>query len=288
MYAIIEENRFMKINLLFPILLFSISCISLERGLQSQLYYSSQNVAVYKLDKSPKEISLPTSGVVIQVDEKLLESILYTIRKERFFLRVNDKENLWSLETIEEMLPVLKQILSPANKDKTFFLIVKEEDKLSPYSRIFRSTFYMNRNENTIQIIFEEVNNNINFGNQFTFTDWANPSFFAVECKKEKPLTFAGKLESAFQFKKDPTCEDKNNLPSKANNTKPETQNNHHWIQVNLEKAIAASKGKPQETEKETTKIREKRLKEIQNLYKKGLINKEDYEIKKAEVLGEI
>lgn len=107
---------------------------------------------------------------------------------KRDFLRVNDKENLWSPETIEEMLPVLKQILSPANKDKTFFLIVKEEDKLSPYSRIFRSTFYMNRNENTIQIIFEEVNNNINFGNQFTFTDWANPSFFAVECKKKNRL----------------------------------------------------------------------------------------------------
>ncbi|MBK9498195.1 MAG: hypothetical protein IPO06_02230 [Leptospiraceae bacterium] len=45
----------MKINLLFPILLFSINCISLERGLQSQLYYSSQNVAVYKLDKVQKK-----------------------------------------------------------------------------------------------------------------------------------------------------------------------------------------------------------------------------------------
>jgi hypothetical protein len=277
-----------KFNLVGSIVFFLFSCISWQRGLQSQLYFSSPNVAVYKLDTSPKEISLNTSGDMVLVDEKILKSILFTIRKDRSFLRVNDKETLWSLETIEELLPILKDILSPANKNKTFFIVVKEEDKLSPYSRIFRTTFYLNRNENILQIIFEEIDTNINFGTQFTFSDWANPSFFKVVCKKEKPLSFYGKLETAFQFKKDSSCEDKIILPSKSVDTKIENQINYHWILVYLEKAIEVNKGMPIEIGKERSKGREKRLKELQDLYKKGLINKDDYEIKKAEVLGEI
>lgn len=277
-----------KFNLVGSIVFFLFSCISWQRGLQSQLYFSSPNIAVYKLDTSPKEISLNTSGNALLVDEKTLKSILFTIRKDRSFLRVNDKETLWSLETIEELLPILKDILSPANKNKTFFIVVKEEDKLSPYSRIFRTTFYLNRNESTLQIIFEEIDTNINFGTQFTFSDWANPSFFKVVCKKEKPLSFSGKLETAFQFKKDSSCEDKIIIPSKSVDKKMENQINYHWILVNLEKAVEANKGIPIEIGKERPKGREKRLKELQDLYKKGLINKDDYEIKKAEVLGEI
>ncbi len=282
-----EIYKKLTIRFLKVVFLLSLNCISFERGLKSQLYFSTANIAVYKLDVSPIKFS-ELAKQQIKLENNLLKSILFTIRKERTFLRVADKESLWSLETIEELLPILNDLISPANKNKTFFLIVKEEDKLSPYSRIFRTNFYFTRDGNTLQFIFGEVNNNINFGTQFAFSDWANPSFFKIVCKKEKPLTFSGKLESAFHFKKDSSCADKKDLPLKTSDPNPENLNNNHWVQVDLEKVLEANKVKSLNLEKENSKSRELRLKELFDLYKKGLINKDDYEIKKAEILGEI
>lgn len=239
------------------------------------------------MDNSPFQFS-KSNKQQIKIDSELLKSILFTIRKERSLLRNKDKEPLWSSDTVDELLPVLLDLISPANKDKTFFIVVKEEDKLSPYSRIFRTNFYLAREENMLNLIFGEVDNNINFGAQFSFTDWANPSFFKIECKKEKPLSFLGKLEKSFLFKYDSSCADKKSLPFKDIEVNIEKPTNNYWVQVDFEKAIEATLEKPLRTEKGNVKTREKRLKELFDLYKKGLINKDDYEIKKAEILGEI
>ena len=77
-------------------------------------------------------------------------------------------------------------------------------------------------------------------------------------------------------------------MPFKDIEVNIEKPTNNYWVQVDFEKAIEATLEKPLRTEKGNVKTREKRLKELFDLYKKGLINKDDYEIKKAEILGEI
>ena len=85
------------------------------------------------MDETP--IQFLNTGVVdkISLDDKIIKSILYTIRKEKSTLPSLVKDTLWNSDTIEELTLVVKDIVSPANEGKTFFLIVKEEDPLSPY-----------------------------------------------------------------------------------------------------------------------------------------------------------
>lgn len=260
------------------------SCISFERGIHSKLYFSSANLAVYKLEESPILISNLATSNKIQIEDKLIHSIFYTIRKD-------GKETLWDLETVQELVPVIKDILSEANKGKTFFMVVKEEDNLSPYSRIFRTTLYLNRDGNVLQMVFGEVNNNINFGMQFSFQDWASPNFFKIVCDKKKVILFEGSLASIFQYKKDSSCGDNNTLPEKNLESRLASLTNYKWVLVDLEKVAARHKETDLDNEKgggKTRKSREMRLKELKDLYKKGLIDKDDYEMKKAEVLGEL
>ena len=99
------------------------SCISFERG-------------IYKLEESPFGISNLTTSPKIQIEEKLIQSIFSTIRKEKSITTVIGKEALWEFETVLEITPVIRDILKEENKGKTFFFVVKEEDNLSPYSRI--------------------------------------------------------------------------------------------------------------------------------------------------------
>jgi len=267
------------------------SCISFERGIHSKLYFSSANIAVYKLEESPIFISSLDTSPRIQVEEKLIQSIFFTIRKEKSVMTVRGKESLWAPVTVLEIAPVIKDILNELNKGKTFFLVVKEEDNLSPYSRIIRTTFYLNRDGNILQMIFGEVDNNINFGTQFSFQDWANPNFFKLVCDKKKVILFEGNLASSFQFKKDSSCADNNALSKQDLDSKLESLTNYKWILVDLEKAGILSKEKNSQGEKgdsKTRKSREMRLKELKDLYQKGLINEDDYEMKKAEVLGEL
>lgn len=265
-----------------------IQCVSLERGIKSNLFFSGVNVAAYKMDETP--IQFLNEGTVSRVllDDKIIKNILYTIRKEKSTLPSLVKDTLWNSETIEELTLVVKDIANTANEGKTFFLVVKEEDPLSPYSRIFRTTFYMNRDGNSLQMVFGEINNNINFGTQFNFQDWSNPSFFSITCQKEKNIAFNGKFEKSFEFKKDSLCVDNNQLPQKNLDSKVDAQNNYRWILVSLEAALRISKEIVTKPENGKSVDREKRLGELLRLYKKGLISKDDYELKKAEILGEL
>lgn len=276
-----------KSRYIWFILLF-FHCVSLERGIKSKLFFSGVNIAAYKMDETP--IQFLNTGVVdkISLDDKIIKSILYTIRKEKSTLPSLVKDTLWNSETIEELTLVVKDIVSPANEGKTFFLIVKEEDPLSPYSRIFRTTFYMNRDGNSLQMVFGEVNNNINFGTQFSFQDWSNPSFFSITCQREKNIAFNGKFEKSFEFKKDSLCVDNNKFPQKSIESRVDTENNYRWILVSLEAVLRISKEIVTKPDNGKSVDREKRLGELLRLYKKGLISKDDYELKKAEILGEL
>lgn len=265
------------------------SCISFEKGIQSKLYFSSSNIAVYKLEENFLSHANVPSVNKVPIDEKLIQKIFFSIRKEKSILQVSGKETLWELETVDELAPVIKDILSEANRDKTFFLVVKEEDNLSPYSRLFRTTLYMNREANVLQLIFGEVNNNINFGMQFSFQDWANPNFFKLGCEKKKVVQFDGRLAPSFQYKKDSTCAANLDLSKETLESRLEILTNYKWVLVDLEKANILSKEKDSENQTgKSRKSREIRLKELQDLYKKGLITKDDYEMKKAEILGEL
>ncbi|HNH55064.1 MAG TPA: SHOCT domain-containing protein [Leptospiraceae bacterium] len=270
----------MKWIYLFSICVFVFSCISFERGLKSKLKYSGSNLAIYELNQSIFE-KYNKEKKNIDLSDLQLKRIFLTLRKERSFIRFLDRDSLWSVETIDEMVPPLLEILSLKN-NKTYFVIVKEEDKTSPYARIFRTSFYLNRDDNHIQIVFGEVNDNINFGTQFSFTDWANPTFFKITCRRDRLLSFYGKYEIAFKFKQDPTCSSENK-PSYGNDIT--SLENYSWILIDLNKVLEANTDKPIPV---PVGNREQRLRELLKLYKKGLISKEDYELKKAEIIGEI
>ncbi|MBK8396996.1 MAG: hypothetical protein IPL26_17415 [Leptospiraceae bacterium] len=281
--------RFFLKSKLFFILILLLNCISFERGIKSNLFYSSVNIAVYKLDSSPIPLSNSNTINKILLDEKLIKNIFFSIRKEKSILPSLVKDNLWDSEIIEELTIVVMDMTKSENLHKTFFVVIKTEDSLSPFSRIFRNTFYFNRDGNILQFVFGEINNNINFGTQYSFQDWSNPSFFSIRCKNEKEVTFSGKLEKSFEFKEDSNCADNSKISQKSSNSKLDNLINYRWVLVNLENAFGLLNATPSiSIPKEGSRDREKRLGELLRLFKKGLISRDDYELKKAEILGEL
>lgn len=273
-----------KETCVFILLVLLLKCISLERGLQSKLRFSSANIAVYELNKSLFDIQEGYKEKVI-LQESLVKKILLTFRKERSFLRFTDKELLWTLDTIEELTPVIADIVTEVHKNKTYFVILKEEDKTAPYSRIYRTSFYIHRSEDLLQIVFGEVYNNINFVSQYSFSDWANPIFFKITCKRDRLVVFGGELESAYRFNYDKSCNKDDQMVSQNKKENLTSIENYSWILIDLKKVLEANTDKPKMV---TPENNEERLRELLKLYKKGLINKKDYESKKNEILKEL
>lgn len=264
--AIFESGLFLKSYLLLVFSLVLFQCISFQKGKSLTLAESSENFAIYELE-SPEE-GRPDQEIQSQtIQEKDLFEIFHSLKKDASLSLSVQKESVYKTDSIKEFAPYAVKILNRYKNLKPIFIVFKEEDKLSPYTRIFRNNLYMYRNENELHIVFGEIGNNINFVTPYSFNDWAGPLLFTPECEKSPRFSIEGKRERSIRYHIEPACK---------------TESNKDFSHII---ALLDESGLSPEEEKGDPSIR---LQKLQELYKKGLINKKEYDKKKAEIIKEL
>lgn len=231
-------------------LIFVIQCSSFER--KESLIFRNINFVIYQsedLKNSHKHI----------VPRKLLTEIFLSFQKQKTFLVQN--EPIFLPDRIKEISFELSTRLKANLK---YFIIIKEDDSLSPYTRFQKHSFEISFRDDRMLFQFYELNNFYNLGSKIEFQDWAIPNMDTAKCI-EIPKFFFQKPGIEY-----------------AKNSKCKSEIDYSLIQVDLSKF---GKILPTPSIKKSSELR---LEELLNLYKKGYISKDDYELKKAEVLGEL
>lgn len=165
------------------------------------------------------------------------------------------KERIISDESLEKISTQIK------NKSN-YLILIKKEDTISPYTRFLRTSFEIDLRNEKIFIHFFEIEKSFNIGTNFEFRDWAILQDSEKICKKTPSFYFD---KNGIQYKKTANCE-----------------KNYSSIEIDKEKFFSNP------VAKEIKPSPDLRLEKLKLLFKKGLISKEDYELKKAEILGEL
>ncbi len=166
------------------------------------------------------------------------------------------KEKIILLENFEKIIPIL-------NKKTNYLIIQKIEDSISPYTRFLRTSFELNLQKENIEIYFFEIDKSFNLGTNIEFQDWAVLQNTEKKCNSFPKVFFDKK---GMEYKKLENC-----------------KNQFYFLEIDKDKFFA-----PETIEKKIKPSAELRLEKLKLLLKKGLISKEDYELKKAEILGEL
>lgn len=280
-----------NLNLLsfFLTLLFTISCLSSQRkGMAS----SSDSIVLYYLKKNSEtpiflqaETWLPiASGILTGAGQDQLDKAEFLSRWEKLskFTGVADTGVLNSEPVrlfTEEESSGLGELLYKAEAEipdglpQAYQVIIKREDPIRPGLRIRRSIFYIRNSPEGIVLEFSEIGQVLDFQTTYSFRDWtlvpivkpepsSSNSIYLPEIRPEglEYLTFAKEGEEV-----------KNRILVK----------NGFWTANSSKKNV----GTPM---KKIPKTIEDRLRTLQELLDKGLISKQEYEKKKAEILKEL
>jgi hypothetical protein len=243
------ELGFLKSYLLFLVL----HCSSIQIDLVS----SRENLVIYNLEGSTKKNLIHFSDQ----DLKYIFSLMETKSKT---ISLKEKESLFSKEQVDEFILSLNEL---KNNYSNLLIIQKEDDLLSPKTRILRTSFVLNILKEGIKIDFLEIRNSINFGYYYTTNDWTSISLVKKKCITS-PSIFISKLENFSYYEIDKNCSSEKNFNS---------------IILDYQKFINKDA-----KVKTPSKDISKRLEELKTLFKKKLITKHDYEKKKAEILDEL
>lgn len=145
---------------------------------------------------------------------------------------------------------VTESIFPAVSRGKVLYIITMRPDQVSPFTRIYRSSFYIFWDGDSLNFVFVEVEQNLDFQNQFVPRDWNNPGMFEI-----KPLEAVALLEQG-EF-----------IHHKINN-----QVYGNWLKI------------PREMPVEEDSL-EERLNRLKILYEKGLIDEKSYRKKIEELL---
>jgi len=172
----------------------------------------------------------------------------------------------------EKLTEVLWRKIQEKTPGKLLQIVIRQDDKLAPQTRIFRTIFYFYPDKNGLNFVFSEAAQNINFGNQYSFSDWANTH----PLEQDSPLPIESSL----------SVNDKSGLSFRFENSRSEPCNPSD---SNGEKKLFCRKivflPSAPASGKEAESDVEKSLIELKNLFEKKLINKTEYESKKKEIL---
>ncbi|MBE7411503.1 MAG: SHOCT domain-containing protein [Leptospiraceae bacterium] len=177
----------------------------------------------------------------------------------------------------EKLTEILWRKIQEKDFSKIYQVIIRKDDKLAPETRIFRTKFFFYADGNGINLIFIEANQNINFGNQYNFVDWANP--LPLDMKSSLTLnsiiSVFEKPDLSYQF------QDRNGKP--CGNKTIDKENT-----LACKKIVFFPSQESTIAKKDDVSNIEKRLSELKKLYDKKLINKSEYESKKKEILDKL
>ncbi|PJE05013.1 MAG: hypothetical protein CK427_01195 [Leptospira sp.] len=162
----------------------------------------------------------------------------------------------------------------------TYFVVVKENDDLAPFTKILRTSFYIFLNQGRVHIYFGEIRESISFLTPYTFSDWVSSQKFTVTKKGKSRITFLENtlLEAELLTSKEEEHKEYY-LDAVAWRFKKDNPSNLSENKIGIEKKNESS-NLPKDTES--------RLRLLKDLKKKGLITLEEYNKKRKSILDEI
>ena len=150
---------------------------------------------------------------------------------------------------------VIEEVFTALQKNKILYIITMRPDPLSPYTRIYRNSFYCFSDGNSLNFVFGEIEQNIDFQNQYSSRDWNYLQLFAIQ-----PLKATVVLEKEFYIL--------NEIDNKVYN---------NWLKVPYVK-----------TNSQTDDSLAEKLNKLKILYEKGLIDEKSYRKKVEQLLEDL
>ncbi|WP_425269422.1 SHOCT domain-containing protein [Leptospira selangorensis] len=283
------KKKNLKLLSFFLTLLFTISCLSSQRkGMAS----SSDSIVLYYLKKSsetPLFLQAGTwlpiaSGVLAGAGPDQLDRAEFISRWEKLFKFTGiSNTGVFNSEPIrlftEDESFRLGELLFRAESEipdglpQAYQVIIKREDPIRPGLRIRRTIFYIRNSPEGIVLEFSELGQVLDFQTTYSFQDWT-----LVPIVKPEPSS----NNSIYLPEIRPEGLDYLVLPTEVEEVKNRILvKNGFWTANPSKKNV----GTPT---KKIPKTIEDRLRTLQELLDKGLISKQEYEKKKAEILKEL
>ncbi|PJZ70022.1 hypothetical protein CH373_12810 [Leptospira perolatii] len=161
----------------------------------------------------------------------------------------------------------------PDGAPKAYLILMKKEDQIRPGLRIRRTSFYLRNTPECIYLEFVEIGQVIDFQVPYGFRDW---TLFAVSESN------TGSQNEVFLSEIRPSGIEYVSKPNLAGAISEEKN------KVCVRQQFWSSPKNESLPTKKVDKNLESRLKALKDLLEKGLITKQDYERKKAELLKEL
>lgn len=185
------------------------------------------------------------------------------------------------------------QIRQTLDQDENpfWFFVRKEDDSLAPFTRIRRTSFYLFCEKNRISVIFGEIQKDITFQNQYTFSEWISAERFLIRPSDKPRIKIAERATSQVDY---------NNEFGSTGGIVFYDWLNYYNLPVsksfssdNPTHPLDKSSDRPEDKntvnvpEHKQTDI-EDRLRILEDLKKKGLVTEPEYNRKRKEILDSL
>jgi len=278
-------------------LILALDCISSEKR-DMNLLEQDDNYAIFQLGEN---------------EGLRLQKSIFAIQDLKFIVE-NDEKTIWNQDQIQSVfrstLVVQASLLSNSpsqifskkesylnlsltiaqrielNKNSTpspiYFVVIKENDDLAPFTKILRTSFYLFVEQGKIYIYFGEIRESISFLMPYTFSDWISSPNFTISQKSKSRITY---IENKLIEGELLTTIDKNEKEFYLDAIKwslKQTQNDKSNLSENVKnKGSKNGLFNP-------SKDPESRLLLLEDLKRKGLITIKEYQSKRKEILDEL
>lgn len=272
-----RKNLFLLITFCFEFLY----CGSLPKD-KLVLASSDSDFAIFLVSESQLAELLPkgfSSGEASSLPFPYLEGVSQTLFRFGSF-HTNEYDSLIEEGKARQISERLNEVIS-RYPSKSYLVVWKEDDPLSPYTKILRTTQLLVRGENqTFHFIHLELRANITFFTQYTFESWAllSPAPILPSTKPELKVK-KGRLKMS--------------LFHRIQNGK--TKLYGKWIVVGEEKhlpqPIYTTMPALDDIEEDYQKYNQttgNRLEELETLKQKKLITDQEYQQKRKEILDSL
>ncbi|BDA77102.1 hypothetical protein LPTSP3_g00320 [Leptospira kobayashii] len=272
---------------LFLIFLFSLfsgvqTCRTTEiRKEHLTLVNSSEDIAVFSVSKEVLSSILPHNIYLLNSDFSEPTSIGSILKRVDYRLSILSSED-WTAILEQNILSKLDEMIFESIQkapSAAYLILIKKDDPLSPLTKILRTSILYIKTLNGEVIIIPDLRQNITFASQYKFDDWSIYSLEKVKTSYKQDLRIKSKgTPMSFYIEK---SADKISVYGRVIVHK-ETELLPKPILLRV----------PDEEEINTTKSDWQsvpdRIKILDDLRKKQLINEEEYQNKKKQLLDEL
>lgn len=255
-------------------LFFYLCCKNIEHKDNMKLDLSTDNLVVYNV--TPK-IKPKNSEKVRNPNNQQIQKILESIRFQKKGLLASKLQPLFSQKVILQLIPYIKSAIS--NPGEIYFVVVRKEDILQPFFRFYRTSFYL-LVQKEIHLKFIEIEENFVYPTQYTFQDWSQVPDRTLKCGRKQSIYPAHLLENFLSFSfQDEVCQKTKQAPRSEENL------NYNHVMLDFQKIDFDIRNNSPFYPKRNTEFR---LKELEKLYKKGLITEQEYKEKRKKILEDL